>query len=287
MRNLSNPSVIKEILSRHGFTFSKKLGQNFLINPSVCPRIAEFGNARQGVGILEIGPGIGVLTNELCLRAEKVVAIELDRRLLPILSETLSEHKNLKIINADVMELDLKKVIEEEFRGLEAAVCANLPYYITSPVIMKLLSERLPINSVTMTVQREAAERLCAPVGTRKAGAVTVAVDFYSEPKKLFNVSRSSFMPSPSVDSSVIQLKIRKKTPEVLDEKQFFRMVKSLFTQRRKTVLNALSVGAGVDRQKALSALEAAGISPEIRAECLKMDELTSLSRVLFEEGIK
>lgn len=287
MRNLSNPSVIKEILSRHGFTFSKKLGQNFLINPSVCPRIAELGNARQGVGILEIGPGIGVLTNELCLRAEKVVAIELDRRLLPILSETLSEHKNLKIINADVMELDLKKVIEEEFRGLEAAVCANLPYYITSPVIMKLLSERLPINSVTMTVQREAAERLCAPVGTRKAGAVTVAVDFYSEPKKLFNVSRSSFMPSPSVDSSVIQLKIRKKTPEVLDEKQFFRMVKSLFTQRRKTVLNALSVGAGVDRQKALSALEAAGISPEIRAECLKMDELTSLSRVLFEEGIK
>ena len=287
MRNLSNPSVIKEILSRHGFTFSKKLGQNFLINPSVCPRIAEFGNARQGFGILEIGPGIGVLTNELCLRAEKVVAIELDRRLLPILSEALSEHKNLKIINADVMELDLKKVIEEEFRGLEAAVCANLPYYITSPVIMKLLSERLPINSVTMTVQREAAERLCAPVGTRKAGAVTVAVDFYSEPKKLFNVSRSSFMPSPSVDSSVIQLKIRKKTPEVLDEKQFFRMVKSLFTQRRKTVLNALSVGAGVDRQKALSALEAAGISPEIRAECLKMDELTSLSRVLFEEGIK
>ncbi len=277
MQNLSDPGVIKDILSRHGFTFSKKLGQNFLINPSVCPKIAEMGGAGEGVGVLEIGPGIGVLTHELCLRAEKVVAVELDGRLLPILAETLGEHKNLRIINADVMETDLGKLIEEEFSGLEVVVCANLPYYITSPVIMKLLGERLPISSVTTMVQREAADRLCAPLGTREAGAVTVAVNFYSEPEKLFNVSRGSFMPSPEVDSAVIKLNMREKTPEVADEGLFFRIVKSLFTMRRKTVLNALSGGMGLEKKAAEEILERAGISPQIRPERLKMEQFAAI----------
>lgn len=162
MENLTNISVIKDIFERHGFTFSKALGQNFIVNPSVCPKIAEMGNAKAGFGVIEIGTGVGVLTHELAKRADKVVAVEIDSRLIPILDETLSEHNNVKIINADVMQTDLKKVIEENFSGLDVAVCANLPYYITSPIIMYLLESRLPIRSVTVMVQKEAGTRLCA-----------------------------------------------------------------------------------------------------------------------------
>lgn len=286
MQNLYDPAVIKDILSRHGFTFSKRLGQNFLINPSVCPKIAEMGNAGQGFGVIEIGPGIGVLTNELCLRADKVVAIELDKRLIPILSETLCEHKNLKIINADVLEVDMHRLIEEEFPGLKVAICANLPYYITSPIIMKLLEDRLPVVSVTTMVQREAADRLCAPLGTRDAGAVTVAVDFYSEAKRLFNVSRGSFMPQPQVDSSVIRLDIRENTPDVCDEKAFFKIVRGIFTQRRKTLLNALSGSLGLERAVAADIIEAAGISGSLRPEQLVMRDLQALCRA-FCEAVK
>lgn len=281
VQNLSDPAVIKEILARHGFTFSKKLGQNFLINPSVCPRIAELGNAREGFGVIEIGPGIGVLTNELCKRAEKVVAIELDSRLLPILSETLSEHRNLRAINDDVLKVDLKRLIAEELGGLRVAICANLPYYITSPVVMKLLEERLPVETVTTMVQKEAANRLCAKVGTRDAGAVTVAVSFYSEAARLFDVPRTSFMPSPKVDSTVIQLKIRAQTPAVADERQFFRLVRGMFTMRRKTAANAISGSLGIDKDTVLAALRAAGISPDARPEQLTMEELTRVSDIL------
>ena len=220
MDNLSNISVIKDVLARHNFTFSKALGQNFLVNPSVCPKIAEMGNAKKGFGIIEIGTGIGVLTNELAKRADKVVAIEIDDRLMPVLAETLAEYDNVKIINADVMETDLHKLIAEEFQGMDVAVCANLPYYITSPILMMLLEERLPIKSVTVMVQKEAGTRLCAPMGTRDMGAVTVAINYFSVPKLLFNVSRGSFMPSPNVDSCVVRFDIRDKTPEgVTDEK--------------------------------------------------------------------
>ena len=211
MENLSNIKVIKDVLERHSFTFSKSLGQNFLINPTVCPKIAEMGNARKGFGIIEIGTGIGVLTNELAKRADKVAAVEIDKRLIPVLEETLAEYSNVRIINGDIMKTDLSKLIEEEFEGLEVAVCANLPYYITSPVIMKLLEERLPIRSVTVMVQKEAAQRLCAKPGTREAGAITAAVNYFSEPKLLFNVSRGSFMPPPNVDSCVIRFDIREK----------------------------------------------------------------------------
>lgn len=285
MQNLHDPAVIKDILSRSGFTFSKKLGQNFLINPTVCPRIAELGGAREGSGIIEIGPGIGVLTNELCKRAEKVVTIELDGRLIPILSETLAEHKNLKVVNADVLDLDLKELIESEFKGLDVYVCANLPYYITSPIIMKLLQDRLPIKAVTTMVQREAADRLCAPLGSRESGAVTVAVEYYSEAKKLFNVTRGSFMPQPKVDSSVIQLSIRENTPEVYDEALFFRIVRGIFTLRRKTVLNALSGSMGIEKASAQRILELAGIEPSRRPEELDMQSLAALCRAYGEES--
>ena len=162
MEGLYQIKTVNEIMQRHGFSFSKKLGQNFLINPAVCPRIAEMGGAEKGAGIIEIGTGVGVLTHELAKRADKVCAIELDERLIPVLAETLAEHDNVKIINADIMQTDLKKLIDEEFQGLNVAVCANLPYYITSPIIMRLLEERLPIKSVTVMVQKEAGVRLCA-----------------------------------------------------------------------------------------------------------------------------
>ena len=222
MQNLSDASVVKDLLGRHGFKFSKALGQNFLINPTVCPRMAEVCGADENTGVIEVGPGFGVLTAELAKKAKKVVSIELDERLLPVLDETLSEFDNVKIINADILKVDLKKIIEEEFSGMKVAVCANLPYYITSPVIMHLLESRLPIENLTVMVQKEAAQRLCAPVGSRDAGAVTVAVDFYSDAKKAFDVSAGSFMPAPKVDSSVIKLDIRKQPPiELKDEKLF------------------------------------------------------------------
>lgn len=283
MDGLSNIGTIKDILSRHGFTFSKALGQNFLVNPSVCPRIAEQGNAREGFGIIEIGTGIGVLTNELARRADKVVAVEIDSRLMPVLAETLAEHKNVKIINDDVMNVDLHRLIREEFEGLEVAVCANLPYYITSPIIMMLLEQRLPIRSVTVMVQKEAGARLCAPLGTRDAGAVTVAVNYFSEPELLFNVSRGSFMPSPNVDSCVVRFDLRDATPEgVKDEAFFFRTVRAAFSQRRKTLANSAAAGLGIPKPEVLSAISRAGLPETVRPEQLTMEQFIAFANELM-----
>ena len=228
MENLSNISVIRDVLSRHGFSFSKGLGQNFLINPTVCPRMAEMGNAKPGWGIIEIGAGVGVLTAELARRADKVVCIEIDSRLLPVLDETLAEFDNIKIVNEDVLKVDLHRLIEQEFAGMPVAVCANLPYYITSPIIMNLLEAHLPIASLTVMVQKEAAARLCAEPGSREVGAVSIAVRYYSDPKILFQVSRGSFLPAPDVDSTVIRLDVRDHPPvEVGSEEQFFKVVRA------------------------------------------------------------
>lgn len=282
MENLSNIGVIKDILFRHGFTFSKKLGQNFLVNPSVCPKIAELGNAMPGYGILEIGPGIGVLTNELAKRADKVVAVEIDKRLIPVLDETLSEYSNVKVINSDILELDLHSLIAVEFSGLKVAVCANLPYYITSPILMRLLESRLPISSITAMVQKEAGVRLCAPLGTREAGAVTVAVNYFSEAKILFDVSRGSFMPSPNVDSCVVRFDIRDKTPKTLDEEFFFRVVRGMFSQRRKTLVNCVSGSLGIDKQTVSTAVERSGLNQSVRPESLNMQQMISFSDSLY-----
>ena len=282
MNNLSDISVIKSVLSRHGFTFSKALGQNFIINPGVCPRIAEEGGAGEGVGVLEVGAGIGVLTAELAKRASKVVCVELDTRLLPVLDETLGEFDNVKIINGDILKVDLHRILEDEFGNMPVVVCANLPYYITSPVIMRLLESKLKIESVTVMVQKEAAVRLCADVGSRDSGAVTVAVNYYAEAQKLFDVSRGSFMPSPNVDSAVIRLDILSKPPiEVSDEKFFFSMVKAAFSQRRKTASNGISAGMGIPKPTVIEAIEAAGLSPTVRAEALTMEQLGGLCEEL------
>ena len=279
MENLSNISVIRDVLSRHGFSFSKGLGQNFLINPTVCPRMAEMGNAKPGWGIIEIGAGVGVLTAELARRADKVVCIEIDSRLLPVLDETLAEFDNIKIVNEDVLKVDLHKLIEQEFEGMPVAVCANLPYYITSPIIMNLLEAHLPITSLTVMVQKEAAARLCAEPGSREVGAVSIAVRYYSDPKILFQVSRGSFLPAPDVDSTVIRLDVRDRPPvEVGSEEQFFKVVRAAFSQRRKTLPNTLSAGLGIPKAQAIEMLEKAGIPTNLRAEQLTLDQFALLS---------
>lgn len=274
MAQLTDIKVIRELLERHGFRFSKALGQNFIVNPSVCPRIAALGGASPEVGALEIGPGIGVLTAELARTCRKVVAVELDKRLPAILEETLSDFDNVEIVGGDVMELDLRRLIKERFQGMEVVVCANLPYYITSPVIMRLLEERLPVRSITVMVQKEAAQRLCAPMPSRQAGAVTAAVAYYAEPSVLFQVSRGSFLPSPEVDSTVIRLDVRQRPAvAVADEKLLFRIIQASFGQRRKTLLNSVAAGMGVGKDIVTAALERAGVAANSRAEQLSLEE--------------
>ena len=285
MQKLSDISTIRAVLEKNGFHFSKALGQNFLINPSVCPRMAALSGAADCAGAVEVGPGIGVLTWELSQVAKKVVSIELDKRLLPVLDETLADCDNVKILNADVMKLDLRRMIEEEFPGGEVAVCANLPYYITSPVIMRLLEERLPVTSITVMVQKEAAERLCAHPGERVCGAVSAAVWYYAEPEILFQVSRGSFMPAPNVDSAVIRLRIRRTPPvEVADEPFFFRVVRAAFAQRRKTAVNSIANTLGRSKQAVAAAFDAAGVPQNARAEALTLEDFAALTAGLLQE---
>lgn len=280
---LTNRRVISDICERYGFSFSKGLGQNFLVDSTVCPKIAEMGNASPGFGVLEIGTGFGVLTKELAKRADRVAAVEIDSRLMPVLDETLSEFDNIRIVNADVMKTDLHSLIDEEFtsRGLKAAVCANLPYYITSPVIMHLLESRLNVESVTVMVQREAAVRLCAEPGTRECGAVSFAVRYYSKPEILFKVSRGCFYPSPNVDSAVIRLNILKTPPIETDEKLFFKAVRGAFNGRRKTLANSLSRHFQMDKSEVNSAIEAAGLPLTVRPEALTMEQMAAVVRML------
>lgn len=284
MQNLTNLGTIRTIMDRFGFTFSKSLGQNFIVNPSVCPKIAELGGAESEVGVLEIGAGFGVLTNELAARAEKVVVVELDSRLLPVLSYTLSDHKNVKVINQDILKTDLPALLAEEFGEMEVVVCANLPYYITSPILMMLLESRLPVKSITVMVQKEAGERICAVMPSRACGAVTAAVRYYSKPQILFPVSRGSFYPSPNVDSMVVRLDVKKELPlEGEAEKRLFRVVKAAFGQRRKTLVNTLSSGLKIEKARAAEAIAEAGLKSTVRAEELSLGEFIRLSQILTE----
>lgn len=281
--DLCDFNTVKRILSKHGFTFSKALGQNFLINPEVCPAMADSLNADDKTGVIEIGTGVGVLTKELCRVAHKVVAIELDTRLLPVLDETLADVDNLEVVNADVMKIDLHQLISEKLGDCDKVkVCANLPYYITSPVIMTLLENELPIDEIVVMVQKEAGERLCAEVGTRLAGAVTVAVNYYADGEILFDVLRDSFMPSPKVDSVVIRLKLRDEQLYKPDnKKRFFTTVKCAFSQRRKTALNSISNTMGVNKAKLGEVFDELGIEQNARAEQLTMEDFINISNMV------
>ena len=286
MENLSNISVIRDVLTRHGFSFSKGLGQNFLINPTVCPRMAESGNAQPGWGMIEIGAGVGVLTAELARRADKVVCIEIDSRLLPILDETLAEFDNIKIVNEDVLKVDLHKLIGEEFAGMPVAVCANLPYYITTPIIMSLFESHVPLKSLTVMVQKEVALRMQAGPGTKDYGALSLAVQYYASPYLAANVPPNCFMPRPNVGSAVIRLTRFEETPvQVKDEKLLFRLIRASFNQRRKTLQNGLVNSQELDftKEQVAAAIATLGVSPSVRGEALTLEQFAALANALSE----
>ena len=282
MSRLSDISYIKDVMERHGTDFSKALGQNFLINPSVCPKMAELSGADENTGVIEVGPGIGVLTYELSKVAKKVVSIELDKRLLSVLEETLADCNNVKVINDDVLMADIDKIIAEEFGGEKVAVCANLPYYITSPVIMRFLEGEYPIKALTVMVQKEAAERICAKPGSRECGAITLSIHYYCEPELLFKVSRGSFLPAPKVDSAVIKLNIREKPPvEPKNKELFFKLIKAAFMQRRKTAVNSVAAGLSKNKAEIIEAFKKAAIEENIRAEKMTLQNFSDLSDAL------
>lgn len=283
--DLSDERTVRAVLSRHGFSFSKALGQNFLIDPTVCPEMARAATREGADCVLEIGPGIGVLTASLCEQAKQVVAVELDRRLFPVLRETLADYDNVELVEGDAMQLDLHALLRERFgEGARIAVCANLPYYITSPLLMRLLESRLPIEKLVVMVQKEAAERLCAEVGSREAGAVTVAVRYFADARVLFEVGREAFLPAPKVDSAVIELCVRK-APEIelRDEAYFFQMVRAAFAQRRKTAVNGISAGLNLPKAAVAEAIADTGLPADVRAEKIPMEKLAKLANRLLD----
>ena len=281
--NLTDINTVKHLLSRHGFTFQKSLGQNFITDPTVCPKMAELAGITKDDCVLEIGPGIGVLTVELAKRAKKVVAVELDARLLPVLAKTLDEFPNVFVVNADVLKTDLKALAAEYFDPADRVfVCANLPYYVTSPILMHLLESGVPFAGLTLMVQKEAGQRLTAAIGSRDAGAVTYAVQYYAESELLFEVGRQSYTPAPQVDSCVLRLTPRAAPPvDVEDEAFFFRTVRAAFLHRRKTAVNGLSAELGLSKETVAAALTEIGLSPTARAESFSMEQMAALAKKL------
>ena len=282
MINVTNPTVMKELLARYGFHFSKSKGQNFLTQRWVPQRIAEESGVDEGCGVVEIGPGFGPLTQELCLRAGKVIALEVDTTLKPVLAETVGEFDNLEIIFTDAMKADLPQLIEEKLPGLKPMACANLPYYITSPVLTKLLESRC-FSSVTVMVQKEVAQRICSKAGSSDYSAFTVFCNYYAQPKLLFDVPPNCFMPQPKVTSAVLTLKMRSEpVAEIFDEGLFFRVVRAAFAQRRKTLLNALASGlGGMSKEDLTAVLESCGVSPTVRGETLDIPAFAAIANAI------
>ena len=282
MIDLCNVTELKALLARHGFHFSKAKGQNFLIQSWVPERIAEEAGACGDCGVLEIGPGVGPLTQQLCLGAKKVVAIELDNNLKPILSETLADFSNLEIIWGDAMKMDLAALVAEKFQGLRPMACANLPYYITTPVLAALLEVKC-FDSVTVMVQKEVAQRIASKAGTSEYGAFSVFCQYYAQPELLFDVPPSCFLPQPKVTSAVIRLNVRKELPwQIDDEAMFFRVVKASFSQRRKTLLNGLTSGFGeLTKAEIAAVLEGCGLSPTVRGETLDIPSFATVANAM------
>ena len=284
MLNVCDIQVMKPLLAEHGFHFSKAKGQNFLIAPWVPRSIAEEAGVDETAGVLEIGPGIGPLTQQLCLRAKKVVAVELDERLEPILERTVGEFGNLDIIWNDIMKLDIPALVAGEFEGLRPMACANLPYYITSPILTALL-EADCFDSVTVMVQKEVAQRIAAAPGSGDYSAFTVFCQYYAEPELLFDVPAHCFMPQPKVTSAVIQLKVRKERNwDILDEDVFFRTVRASFAMRRKKLSNGLASGfSELGKAGAAEVIEAAGFDPNIRGETLGIPEFARIANEIVK----
>ncbi len=276
-------AAIEALLRRHGFHFSRSMGQNFLIDASIPAAIAEASGADGKNGVLEIGPGIGALSHELCRRAARVVAVELDKTLLPILDETMANFDNFEVVSADILKTDIPALVREKFGGLTPIVCANLPYNITTPAITALIDSEC-FESITVLVQKEVAERLCAAPGTAAYGAFSVYMQYHTEPRLLFEVRRECFQPQPKVTSAVLHAEVRREPPvKVEDEKFFFRVVYAAFALRRKMLVNSLmtSFGSRLTKEQVTAAVVSAGLEPTVRGEKLGLEEFARLARAL------
>ncbi|HHT65362.1 MAG: 16S rRNA (adenine(1518)-N(6)/adenine(1519)-N(6))-dimethyltransferase RsmA [Caldicoprobacterales bacterium] len=281
MKTLTSPKLLKELLARHGFQFSRSLGQNFLIDENILQKIIKGAAIFPEDRVLEIGPGVGTLTTALAKKAERVVAVEIDRSLLPILQETLEGFSNVEVIHGDILKLNLDDLIEDRFGRQPFKVVANLPYYITTPIIMRFLEEEHPYASITVMVQKEVAERLAAQPGSKEYGALSVAVQFYTRPQILCKVPASVFLPPPRVDSMVVTLEKRSKPAvDVASRSCFFQVVKAVFAQRRKTLLNTLTAAGmtSMDKTALSQMLIALNIDPKRRGETLTLKELADIS---------
>lgn len=285
--DLCNYREIRELLTQYGFNFSKSLGQNFLTASWVPERIALESGINKNCGVLEIGPGIGCLTAQLSVHSKKVVAVELDKRLIPVLGKTISHLDNVEVIQGDIMKIDINKIAYEHFGEMPIMVCANLPYSITTPVLTKLIESKI-FESITVMIQREVAQRICAKPGSADYGSFTVYANYYTEPKKLFDVSPDCFVPKPKVTSTVISLKIRQHTVcEISDEKHFFKIVRAAFAQRRKTLVNCLSSVFGLSFTKAEieEILIVCGFDPRIRGEVLGIEDFAKVSTAMISKN--
>ena len=281
MGNLTNPTYVKKILDRFDFSFRKKYGQNFLIDDNILTEIIDSADITKDDTVLEIGPGIGTLTEELCKNAGQVIAVEIDSNLIPILEDTLFNYSNITIVNNDILKVDIDRLTEEYNNGERFKVVANLPYYITSPIIMELLERRLPIESITLMVQKEVAERMTACPGTRDYGSLSLAVQYYTSPEIICTVSPNCFMPKPKVDSSVIKLIVNEEPPyDVKDEELLFHIIRASFNQRRKTLANGLSnyPKLNCSKEEIKEAIEMSGFRPDVRGETLTLEDFILLS---------
>jgi 16S rRNA (adenine1518-N6/adenine1519-N6)-dimethyltransferase len=287
-KDIATPVRTQEILKKFGFSFKKSLGQNFLIDTNILKRIVDHAHLTEQSGAIEIGPGIGALTEQLARNSKKVVAFEIDQRLLPILKETLAPYPNTTIIHEDVLKANVKEVIEEQFTGIEdIMVVANLPYYVTTPIIMKLLEEKLPIRGIVCMLQKEVADRIAAKPGGKDYGSLSIAVQYYTEAETVMIVPKTVFMPQPNVDSAVIRLTVREEPiVKVRNEDFFFQVTRASFAQRRKTILNNLTSqlpDGKSKKDKILHALEKAEIEPSRRGETLSIAEFAQLSDALLD----
>ncbi|OGO77526.1 MAG: 16S rRNA (adenine(1518)-N(6)/adenine(1519)-N(6))-dimethyltransferase [Clostridiales bacterium GWB2_37_7] len=285
MKNVINPSSTKELLKQFDFRMTKSLGQNFLIDKSILDKIIEGAELTKDDSVLEIGPGMGSMTQKLCESAAKVVAVEIDKKLLPVLKVTLEEYENVTVINGDILKLNLKDTLQEHFGDRKVKVVANLPYYITTPIIMKLLEEKLNLNSITIMVQKEVGDRIKAVPGGKEYGALSVAVQYYAKPSQVLLVPPHSFIPQPEVDSIVLKLDILSKPAvEVESESLFFRVVKASFGQRRKTLLNALTAGnLGLSKEQMKEVLNSVGVEESRRGETLSLQEFANIANKLYK----
>jgi 16S rRNA (adenine1518-N6/adenine1519-N6)-dimethyltransferase len=287
MAQLGNPKNTIEILNKYKFVFQKKFGQNFLIDTHVLDKIVHAAEITKEDFVLEIGPGIGTLTQYLCENAREVVAVEIDKMLLPILEDTLSEYDNVSVINSDILKLDLNELVKERNNNQPIKVVANLPYYITTPIIMDLFERRLPLDNITVMVQKEVADRMQAGPGSKDYGALSLAVQYYAKPYIAANVPPNCFMPRPNVGSAVIKLTLHKEAPiKVNDEKLLFRMIRASFNQRRKTLVNGLnnSPELSFSKEELSQALAALGLSENIRGEALTLEQFAALANQLSKK---